>query len=62
MIGRSSMSTSRNVLAFSDFHRQITHDGFDDVEIYNKELEALGTPTWYNVPWLFCECYLFRSV
>ena len=28
--------------------------------IYNKELEKLGNPTWLNVEWLFCECYLFR--
>lgn len=29
---------------------------------YNKELEALDKPTWFNVPWLYAECYLYRYV
>lgn len=40
--------------------RPIRDDGYPDVAIYNKELEQLGNPTWLNVEWLFCECYLFR--
>jgi len=40
----------------------IRDDGLPDVAIYNKELEALGNPTWLNVNWLFCECYLFRRI
>lgn len=44
-------------------NRQMTplpDDGEADIAGYNKELEALGNPTWYNVPWLFAECYLYR--
>ncbi|KAM7203041.1 DUF89 domain containing protein [Rhypophila sp. PSN 637] len=40
----------------------IPDDGYPDVAIYNKELEALGNPTWLNVQWLYCECYLFRRI
>ncbi|KAK3326215.1 putative UPF0364 protein [Apodospora peruviana] len=40
----------------------IRDDGYPDVAIYNKELEALGNPTWLNVQWLYCECYLFRRI
>ena len=35
-------------------------DGFPDIEEYNKELETLGNPTWFSVPWLYSECYLYR--
>ncbi|KAJ1328940.1 damage-control phosphatase [Microdochium nivale] len=40
----------------------IRDDGQPDVALYNNELEALGTPSWFNVPWLFSECYLYRRV
>ncbi|ROW05988.1 hypothetical protein VPNG_08448 [Cytospora leucostoma] len=45
--------------------RQLTpirDDGFSDVDIYNKELEQLGNPSWLDVNWLYCECYLFRRM
>ncbi|KAI1390464.1 DUF89-domain-containing protein [Hypoxylon trugodes] len=45
--------------------RQLTpirDDGGADVAIYNRELEQLGTPSWFNIPWLFCECYLYRRL
>ncbi|KAI0470789.1 DUF89-domain-containing protein [Xylariaceae sp. FL0804] len=45
--------------------RQLTpirDDGAADVALYNRELEALGTPSWFNIPWLFCECYLYRRM
>ncbi|KAI1190288.1 hypothetical protein F5B17DRAFT_107100 [Nemania serpens] len=45
--------------------RQLTpiqDDGFPDVALFNDELEKLGTPTWFAVPWLFCECYLYRRL
>lgn len=39
----------------------IENDGQPDIEAYNKLLEALtGSPTWFNVPWLYSECYLYR--
>lgn len=40
----------------------IRDDGYPDVAIYNNELEQLGTPSWLDIPWLFCECYLFRRI
>lgn len=40
----------------------IRDDGFPDVDIYNKELEQLGNPSWLSVNWLYCECYLFRRI
>ncbi|KAI8957286.1 DUF89-domain-containing protein [Daldinia sp. FL1419] len=45
--------------------RQLTpirDDGGADVAIYNRELEQLGTPSWFNIPWLFSECYLYRRL
>lgn len=40
--------------------RPIPDDGKSDVADYNKELSQLGNPTWFNVPWLYSECYLYR--
>ncbi|KAL6693749.1 hypothetical protein J3F84DRAFT_379821 [Trichoderma pleuroticola] len=46
--------------------RQMTplvEDGFsDETAAYNKELEQLGNPTWFQVPWLFSECYMYRRL
>ncbi|KAI9678888.1 MAG: hypothetical protein M1829_001872 [Trizodia sp. TS-e1964] len=36
-------------------------DGQDDIQRYNEELKALGSPTWFNVGWLFSECYMYRE-
>jgi hypothetical protein len=42
-------------------YRPIPDDGFpEEVAAYNKELEQLGNPTWFQVPWLFAECYMYR--
>jgi hypothetical protein len=38
----------------------ILDDGQPDVKGYNDELAALESPTWFNVPWLYAECYLYR--
>lgn len=32
------------------------------VDAYNAELAALGSPTWFNCPWLFAECYMYRRI
>ncbi|KAI9840279.1 MAG: hypothetical protein M1837_001814 [Sclerophora amabilis] len=39
----------------------ILADGHQDVAGYNQELGQLGHPTWFNVPWLYAECYLYRK-
>jgi hypothetical protein len=46
----------------SDFCSPIPDDGFtEEIQTYNKEVEALGPDAhWYDVPWLFSECYLYR--
>ncbi|KAK5996105.1 Damage-control phosphatase [Cladobotryum mycophilum] len=37
----------------------IVDDGYpDEVAAYNKEVEDLGNPSWFQVPWLFSECYI----
>ncbi|KAL9008589.1 MAG: hypothetical protein Q9173_006301 [Seirophora scorigena] len=38
----------------------VVDDGRPDVADYNEELGALQSPTWFNVPWLYAECYLYR--
>lgn len=35
-------------------------DGGADIKGYNDELAKRGNPTWFNVSWLFSECYLYR--
>ncbi|KAH6603238.1 hypothetical protein Trco_008013 [Trichoderma cornu-damae] len=41
----------------------LTEDGFSgETAAYNKELQQLGNPTWFNVPWLFAECYMYRRL
>ncbi|KAH6681699.1 hypothetical protein B0J14DRAFT_576974 [Halenospora varia] len=37
-------------------------DGQPDVAGYNKELEHLGNPSWFSIPWLYAECYLYRRM
>ena len=42
--------------------RPLDDDGGSDVEAYNRELSQLGDSTWFNVPWLYAECYLYRYI
>ncbi|KAL6704599.1 Hairy/enhancer-of-split with YRPW motif protein 2 [Coniothyrium glycines] len=46
-------------------NRQLTPlaaDGEQDVDAYNQELAARGSPRWHSVPWLYAECYLYRRI
>ena len=40
--------------------RPLEDDGSSDIAGYNAELKQRGNPKWFNVPWLFSECYLYR--
>jgi hypothetical protein len=44
----------------TDGYRPLEDDGQPDIAEYNKQLKALGNPKWFNVPWLYAECYLYR--
>ncbi|KAF3932419.1 hypothetical protein ABW19_dt0209755 [Dactylella cylindrospora] len=37
-------------------------DGLPDISHYNNALEALEAPKWFEVSWLFAECYLYRRI
>jgi len=41
-------------------NRQLTPLEGPDTAAYNTELQQLGTHSWFNVPWLYAECYLYR--
>jgi len=41
-------------------YRPLENDGAKDIDSYNEELASLENPNWFNVPWLFAECYLYR--
>lgn len=40
----------------------LREDGGKDIISYNEELSTLTQPSWFNVPWLFSECYLYRRM
>lgn len=40
----------------------LEEDGGKDIEQYNEELKTLKQPSWFNVPWLFSECFLYRKI
>lgn len=49
------------MIADEDSHcRPLVDDGSPDIAGYNAELKQRGNPEWFNVPWLFSECYLYR--
>ncbi|KAH3460155.1 hypothetical protein KXV78_003322 [Aspergillus fumigatus] len=37
-------------------------DGKLDIQEWNKQLAAIGECSWTNCPWLFGECYMYRSI
>ena len=47
------------ILFFSN--SALEEDGGTNIAIYNHELEVLnhsGLQTWFQMPWLFAECYM----
>lgn len=40
----------------------LNSDGGADIDQYNQELSTLANPSWFNAPWLFSECYLYRRM
>lgn len=61
--GKSIVSDLAKLKYELQHNRELTpieDDGEGDVAEYNKELEALGTSQWHNIPWLYSECYLYR--
>ncbi len=40
--------------------RPIMDDQQPNISCYNDELRDMRRPTWYNVSWLYSECYLYR--
>ena len=53
------LGVNRLVL-FKYYYSPLVDDGQPDFADYNKELEALGPPSWFSGPWLYTECYLYR--
>jgi len=43
-------------------NRPLIDDGGADIKGYNDELAKRGNPSWFNVSWLYSECYLYRFV
>ncbi|RAO73196.1 uncharacterized protein BHQ10_009208 [Talaromyces amestolkiae] len=37
-------------------------DGKLDIQQWNKQLAEIGECSWANCPWLFGECYMYRSI
>lgn len=42
--------------------RPLPDDGGSDIAAYNAELEQRGNPNWFDVAWLYAECYLYRRM
>jgi hypothetical protein len=66
MTGPSRMSLATKGSFTSDnCNRPLPEDGLPDIAGYNAELEQLklklgGELKWFNAPWLYSECYLYR--
>ncbi|KAI9894472.1 MAG: hypothetical protein M1814_003230 [Vezdaea aestivalis] len=58
----SSIATLKYELQHNRQIAPLSDDGGDDIKAYNEELETLGQPSWFDVPWLFAECYLYRRL
>ena len=56
------MFNDGDVCVLMSNHSALPDDGKADVAGYNIEIEQLGYPKWFDAPWLFIECYLYRYI
>ncbi|RYP59693.1 hypothetical protein DL769_008431 [Monosporascus sp. CRB-8-3] len=57
----SELELLKKSVVCNDQLTPLSDDGEADIVLYNEELRKLGSPTWQDIPWLFCECYMYST-